>query len=76
MPGEADTPPTFVAQRTLEDWYYAFKKGGFDALRVELELEPWLKDPVFVRYKGQHFGQARKVDRHLNSRLDGTEARP
>ncbi len=33
LPGEADTPPTFVAKRTLEDWYYAFKKGGFDALK-------------------------------------------
>lgn len=42
-------------------------------LRVELELDPWLKNPVFVRYKGQDFGQARKVDRHLNSRLGGLE---
>ena len=33
LPAEADAPPTFVAKRTLEDWYYAFKKGGFDALK-------------------------------------------
>lgn len=45
-------------------------------LRVELELDPWLKDPVFVRYKGQDFGRARKVDRHLNSRLSSTEGQP
>src|SRR5207249_6837987 len=25
--------PVSVAKRTLEDWYYAFQKGGFDALR-------------------------------------------
>ena len=45
-------------------------------LRVELELDPWILDPVFVRYKGQDFGRARKVDRHLNARLGGTEDRP
>src|SRR5262245_49326364 len=33
LPGEPDMPPTFVAKRTLEDWYYAFKKGGFEALK-------------------------------------------
>lgn len=38
-------------------------------LQVQLELDPWLKNPVWVRYKGQDFGQARKVDRHLNSQL-------
>jgi putative transposase len=45
-------------------------------LRVELELDPWTKNPVFVRYKGQDFGQARKVDRHLNSHLGSTEGQP
>lgn len=45
-------------------------------LRVHLELDPWILDPVWVRYKGQDFGQARRVDRHLNSRLGGSEGRP
>jgi putative transposase len=45
-------------------------------LKVQLELDPWILDPIFVRYKGQDFGQARKVDRHLNSRLDRGEGRP
>jgi putative transposase len=45
-------------------------------LKVQLELDPWLMNPILVRYKGQDFGQARKVDPHLNSRLDGTEGRP
>jgi hypothetical protein len=40
-------------------------------LKVQLELDPWLKDPIWVRYKGQDFGQARKVDRHLNSQIPG-----
>lgn len=39
-------------------------------LQVQLELDPWLKDPILVRYKGQDFGIARKVDRHLNSQID------
>ena len=33
LPGDPDDPPRFVAKRTLEDWYYAFQKGGFDALK-------------------------------------------
>src|SRR5512142_11075 len=33
LPGEGETPPQFVAKRTLEDWYYAFKQGGFEALK-------------------------------------------
>jgi len=33
LPGEGETPPHFIAQRTLEDWYYAFKQGGFEALK-------------------------------------------
>jgi putative transposase len=40
-------------------------------LKVDLELDPWILNPVLVRYKGQDFGVARKVDRHLNSELDG-----
>lgn len=39
-------------------------------LKVQLELDPWLLDPILVLYKGQSFGSARKVDRHLNSQLD------
>ncbi len=45
-------------------------------LKVQLELDPWIKDPILVRYKGQDFGVARKVDRHLNSQLDGGEVQP
>ena len=33
LPGEGETPPQFVAPRTLEDWYYAFKQGGFEGLK-------------------------------------------
>jgi len=33
LPGEGETPPQFVATRTLEDWYYAFKQGGFEGLK-------------------------------------------
>jgi putative transposase len=40
-------------------------------LKVQLELDPWIKNPILVRYKGQDFGAARKVDRHLNSQIDG-----
>lgn len=43
-------------------------------LKVQLELDPWIKHPILVRYKGQDFGTARKVDRHLNSQLPGPEA--
>jgi transposase InsO family protein len=38
-------------------------------LKVQLELDPWVKHPILVRYKGQDFGTARKVDRHLNSQI-------
>jgi len=38
-------------------------------LKIQLELDPWIKNPILVRYKGQDFGTARKVDRHLNSQL-------
>jgi hypothetical protein len=43
-------------------------------LKVQLELDPWLLDPILVRYKGQDFGVARKVDRHLNSQINGGRA--
>ena len=33
LPGDQDAPPQFMAKRTLEDWYYAFKTGGFDGLK-------------------------------------------
>jgi transposase InsO family protein len=45
-------------------------------LKVQLELDPWTKDPILVRYKGQDFGLARKVDRHLNSQIGGGEVQP
>jgi transposase InsO family protein len=38
-------------------------------LQVQLELDPWIKDPILVRYKGQDFGAARTVDPHLNSQI-------
>ena len=40
-------------------------------LKVQLELDPWLFNPILVRYKGQDFGVARRVDRHLNSQIQG-----
>ena len=40
---------------------------------AHLELDPWIKNPILVRYKGQDFGRARKADRHLNSQLQGGE---
>lgn len=39
LPGDNDAPPQFVAKRTLEDWYYAFKRGGFDALKPKLRSD-------------------------------------
>jgi putative transposase len=45
-------------------------------LRVHLHLDPRVLNPILVRYKGQDFGLARKVDRHLNSRLNPGEDRP
>ena len=45
-------------------------------LKVQLELDPWIKNPILVRYKGQDFGLARKADRHLNSQLGGGEGQP
>jgi transposase InsO family protein len=43
-------------------------------LKVQLELDPWMKSPILVRYKGQDFGIARKANPHLNSQLPGGEA--
>jgi transposase InsO family protein len=43
-------------------------------LKVQLELDPWSKHPILVRYKGQDFGVARKANPHLNSQLDQGEA--
>jgi len=45
-------------------------------LKVQLELDPWLKHPILVRYKGQDFGIARKANPHLNSQLPGGETQP
>jgi putative transposase len=39
LPGEGETPPQFVARRTLEDWYYAFKQGGFEALKPKVRSD-------------------------------------
>jgi transposase InsO family protein len=38
-------------------------------LQVQLVLDPWIKNPIAVYYKGQNFGTARKADRHLNSQI-------
>lgn len=40
-------------------------------LEVRLRLDPWTKTRVEVDYRGQSFGLARPVDRHLNSQLQG-----
>jgi putative transposase len=39
LPGEGETPPQFIAKRTLEDWYYAFKQGGFEGLKPKLRSD-------------------------------------
>ena len=39
LPGDNDNPPQFVAKRTLEDWYYLFKKGSFDGLKPKLRSD-------------------------------------
>ena len=33
LPGEGEAPPRWVPRRTLEDWYYLFKKDGFEGLK-------------------------------------------
>jgi transposase InsO family protein len=40
-------------------------------LEVRLRFDPWSLARVEVDYRGQNFGLARKVDRHLNSQLQG-----
>jgi putative transposase len=40
-------------------------------LEVRLRFNPWTLARVEVDYRGQGFGLARKVDRHLNSQLQG-----
>jgi transposase InsO family protein len=40
-------------------------------LEVRLRFDPWNLARVQVDYRGQSFGLARKVDRHLNSQLQG-----
>lgn len=40
-------------------------------LEVRLRFDPWSLARVQVDYRGQSFGLARKVDRHLNSQLQG-----
>ena len=48
LPGDSEAPPQFVAQRTLEDWYYAFKKGGFEGLKPKAAVRPG-QTPATVR---------------------------
>ena len=40
-------------------------------LEVRLRFDPWTLARVEVDYRGQSFGLARKVDRQLNSQLQG-----
>ena len=40
-------------------------------MEVRLRFDPWSLARVEVDYRGQSFGLARKVDRHLNSQLQG-----
>ena len=42
-------------------------------LEVRLCFDPWTMESIEVDYRGQSFGLARKVDRHLNYRLHGSE---
>src|SRR5207249_10651784 len=44
-------------------------------LAVRLRFDPWSLARVHVDYRGQSFGLARKVDRHLNSQLRSEERR-
>jgi putative transposase len=39
LSGDSEVPPQWVARRTLEDWYYAFKKGGFEGLKPKLRSD-------------------------------------
>jgi transposase InsO family protein len=40
-------------------------------LEVRLRFDPWSLERVEVDYRGQSFGVARRVDRHLNSQIRG-----
>jgi transposase InsO family protein len=40
-------------------------------LEVRLRFDPWTLARVEVDYRGQSFGLARRVDRHLNSQIQG-----
>ena len=40
-------------------------------LEVRLRFNPWTLERVEVDYRGQNFGLARRVDRHLNSQIQG-----
>jgi hypothetical protein len=40
-------------------------------LEVRLRFDPWSLARVEVDYRGQSFGLARRVNRHLNSQLQG-----
>lgn len=40
-------------------------------LEVRLRFDPWTRDRIEVDYRGQSFGLARLVDRHLNSQIQG-----
>ena len=44
LPGEGEAPPRWVPRRTLEDWYYLFKKDGFEGLKPKARSDrgkPW-----------------------------------
>lgn len=43
-------------------------------LEVRLRFEPWTLARAEGDYRGQGFGLARKVDRHLNRQLPGGQA--
>jgi len=40
-------------------------------LTVDVHFDPWRKDPLLVFFRGQAFGQARPVNKHLNSQIQG-----
>lgn len=40
-------------------------------LTIQIQFDPWRKDPILVSFRGQAFGQARLVNKHLNSQLPG-----
>jgi len=42
-------------------------------LKVQLRYNPWKLDPIEVDYRGQSFGEARRVDLHHNSQINGSQ---